>query len=256
MTLAIASDKWQATSDKRQVTSDKQQATSNKQQATSNKQQAEDTTRAKDELYRDNTISWFFEEENSLIIFIIYKYHSSTNQEPTKYIQQTTLSKKQHCNGIWTHSRRNSREAKAWRCSCPKMNPRTKHIATKYHHFRCAVKQGFLKITRVDTSEQLADILTKAVPLPILRTLRPGIIGWLSMFKRKHQPKRKAEEFTWACFLAEIGWNELVLRFVWAAPSYQTIYYRAFFLEFLKACNFCNSSPWRRKGKERVHFAP
>ena len=29
-----------------------------------------------------------------------------------------------------------------------------------------------------------------------------------------------------------------------------------FFLEFLKACNFFNSSPWRRKGKERVHFAP
>ena len=89
--------------------------------------------------------------------------------------------------------------------NAPKMNPRTKHIATKYHHFRYAVKQGFLKITRIDTSQQLADILMKAVPLPILRTLRPGIMGWLSMFKRKHQPKRKAEEFNRACFLAQIG---------------------------------------------------
>ena len=29
-----------------------------------------------------------------------------------------------------------------------------------------------------------------------------------------------------------------------------------FFLEFLKATDFFNSSPWRRKGKERVHSAP
>ena len=75
-------------------------------------------------------------------------------------------------------------------------------IFLQHHHFRYTVKQGFLKITRIDTSEQLADILTKAVPLPILRTLRPGIMGWLSMFKRNHQQKRKAEEFNRACFLA------------------------------------------------------
>ena len=78
----------------------------------------------------------------------------------------------------------------------PKMNPRTKHIATKYHNFRYAVKRGLLKITRVDTSEQLADILTKAVPLPVLSHLRPGIMGWLSMFKRKHQPKKKHRNLT------------------------------------------------------------
>ena len=86
----------------------------------------------------------------------------------------------------------------------PKMSPRTKHIATKYHHFRYAVKRGFLKITRVDTSDQLADILTKAVPLPVLEHLRPGIMGWLSMFRIVNQPTEKHVEFRTACFMALI----------------------------------------------------
>ncbi len=42
----------------------------------------------------------------------------------------------------------------------PKMNARTKHIALKYHHFRSAVKQKILRITRVETKDQQADILT------------------------------------------------------------------------------------------------
>ncbi|GFH59556.1 hypothetical protein CTEN210_16032 [Chaetoceros tenuissimus] len=44
----------------------------------------------------------------------------------------------------------------------PKMTPRTKHIAIKYHNFGEAVKSGVLKIERVDTKEQLTDIFMKA----------------------------------------------------------------------------------------------
>ena len=40
--------------------------------------------------------------------------------------------------------------------------PGTKHIAVRYHHFREAVRKGHLKVTRVVTTEQLADIFTKA----------------------------------------------------------------------------------------------
>jgi hypothetical protein len=62
----------------------------------------------------------------------------------------------------------------------PKMNSRTKHIAIKYHHFRQAVKDGYLIITRVGTEDQFADIFTKPVPKPILQHLRKGIMGWFS----------------------------------------------------------------------------
>jgi hypothetical protein len=67
------------------------------------------------------------------------------------------------------------------------MNPRTKHIAVKYHHFREAVSQGYLNITRVATDRQLADILTKPVPLTTLEPLRKEIMGWLSMFRESAQ---------------------------------------------------------------------
>eukprot|EP00957_Ditylum_brightwellii_P202288 15329487-Ditylum_brightwellii.AAC.1 len=44
---------------------------------------------------------------------------------------------------------------------CPKMRPRTKHIAIKYHHFRSKVKDDSTKIKRVDIHKQQADLLTK-----------------------------------------------------------------------------------------------
>ena len=45
----------------------------------------------------------------------------------------------------------------------PRNRPRTKHIATKYHHFREHVRSGILFVKRVETMEQLADIFTKAL---------------------------------------------------------------------------------------------
>ena len=45
----------------------------------------------------------------------------------------------------------------------PKMRPRTKHINVSYHFFRNEVEAGRLLILPVDTKDQRADILTKAV---------------------------------------------------------------------------------------------
>ena len=45
----------------------------------------------------------------------------------------------------------------------PKLRPRTKHINIVYHHFREAVRSGEVKIFPVDTLDQIADILTKAL---------------------------------------------------------------------------------------------
>jgi hypothetical protein len=46
----------------------------------------------------------------------------------------------------------------------PKMCPRTKHIAIKYHHFRSKVHSSEVDIKRVDTKNQIADIFTKGLP--------------------------------------------------------------------------------------------
>ena len=60
----------------------------------------------------------------------------------------------------------------------PKIRPRTKHIALKYHHFREHVRKGLIEINPIDTLEQVADIFTKALPFPIFNYLRKNIMGW------------------------------------------------------------------------------
>ncbi len=45
----------------------------------------------------------------------------------------------------------------------PKLCPRTKHINVCYHHFCEHVRKGLIKIVPVGTSDQIADVLTKAL---------------------------------------------------------------------------------------------
>ena len=66
----------------------------------------------------------------------------------------------------------------------PKNRPRTKHIAVKYHHFRQAVREGIIKVKRVSTTEQKADIMTKPLPLGTLEYLRKYIMGWSAIIHR------------------------------------------------------------------------
>ena len=60
----------------------------------------------------------------------------------------------------------------------PKIRPRTKHIALKYHHFREHFWKGMIEINPIDTLEQVADIFTKAFPFPIFNYLREKMMGW------------------------------------------------------------------------------
>ena len=60
----------------------------------------------------------------------------------------------------------------------PKMRPRTKHIALKYHHFREHVKNGLIRINPVDTKEQVADIFTKPLARDAFQFLRSKLCGW------------------------------------------------------------------------------
>ena len=61
---------------------------------------------------------------------------------------------------------------------CPRMRPRTKHIAIKYHHFREHVTSGNIKVESIDTSVQIADIFTKPLTRTKFETLRKLLLGW------------------------------------------------------------------------------
>jgi hypothetical protein len=60
----------------------------------------------------------------------------------------------------------------------PKMRPRTKHINTKYHHFRSKVMDGTLRIEHMPTQDKVTAISTKCVNADILVKLRKVISGW------------------------------------------------------------------------------
>jgi hypothetical protein len=60
----------------------------------------------------------------------------------------------------------------------PKMRPRTKHIALKYHHFREHVNKGTIRINLIGIKDQIADIFTKALDKPSFIHLRKLLSGW------------------------------------------------------------------------------
>jgi hypothetical protein len=56
--------------------------------------------------------------------------------------------------------------------------PRTKHLAIKWHHFKDQVRNGNLKVSKIDTKLNWADIFTKAVDKKTFETLRLLMMGW------------------------------------------------------------------------------
>jgi hypothetical protein len=62
--------------------------------------------------------------------------------------------------------------------SCPRMTPRSKHIAVKYHFFRDQVTKGNIQIHKIDTKEQKADIFTKGLVRAIFEVIRHLVMGW------------------------------------------------------------------------------
>ena len=65
----------------------------------------------------------------------------------------------------------------------PKLTPWAKHIAVKYHFFRLHIsdKEGDnkrVKIQRIDTKEQIADIFTKGLSTETFAYVRRLLLGW------------------------------------------------------------------------------
>ena len=59
----------------------------------------------------------------------------------------------------------------------PRMRPRTKHIALKYHHFREHVRQKLISIHYIDTKFQVADIFTKPLGTDQFNNLKSYLMG-------------------------------------------------------------------------------
>lgn len=63
--------------------------------------------------------------------------------------------------------------------NAPRLTPRSKHYATKYHFFRDHCKpKGCLHIAPIDTKEQIADILTKPLAKCDFERIREKLSGW------------------------------------------------------------------------------
>jgi hypothetical protein len=62
--------------------------------------------------------------------------------------------------------------------TAPKMHPRTRYIAIKYHHFRSHVTRKTIHIKWVETTKQVADQFTKARPRDAFYCLRKAFMGW------------------------------------------------------------------------------
>ena len=62
--------------------------------------------------------------------------------------------------------------------STPKMSPRTKHVAIKYHFFKLHIDGDEISIKKIDTTVQKADMFTKGLSAETLRNLRRLLMGW------------------------------------------------------------------------------
>ena len=59
----------------------------------------------------------------------------------------------------------------------------SKHIAIKYHYIKQTVRQGTVDVRRVPTTDNRADLLTKAVKPPVFRRLVGRMKGFHNLAK-------------------------------------------------------------------------
>jgi hypothetical protein len=60
----------------------------------------------------------------------------------------------------------------------PKMTPRSKHIAVKYHWFHSKLVKDEIHMRHIDSKDQLGDILTKPLTKENFERARKMFLGW------------------------------------------------------------------------------
>jgi hypothetical protein len=58
------------------------------------------------------------------------------------------------------------------------LTSRNKYLAVKLHHFWSHMKPGIIEVVKVDTAQQVADLLTKGLPREVFEKLQLLIMGW------------------------------------------------------------------------------
>ena len=64
--------------------------------------------------------------------------------------------------------------------SKPGVNGKTKHIALRYHFIRQLIAEGIIDVVKVDTADNVADVLTKAVDRGTFERLVPYLVRAMS----------------------------------------------------------------------------
>ena len=63
--------------------------------------------------------------------------------------------------------------------TAPKLTPRTKHIAIKYHFFKDHIGEDKgIRIVKIESAYQKADIFTKGLPPEDFERIRGLLMGW------------------------------------------------------------------------------
>jgi len=60
----------------------------------------------------------------------------------------------------------------------PRMTPRSKHYAVKYHWFRSCLKPENIQVLKIESKQQLADIFTKGLAKSPFEYIRELLMGW------------------------------------------------------------------------------
>ena len=62
--------------------------------------------------------------------------------------------------------------------STPRMTPRSKHIAVKYHFFKEHVQMGWIQLVKVESANQIANCLTKGLEKTMFEHAQKMLCGW------------------------------------------------------------------------------
>jgi hypothetical protein len=89
-----------------------------------------------------------------------------------------------------TQLREDSRSAIKWSSDSSSWS-KTRHIAVQYHKLREWIGQDLMRVEHCPTSAQLADCLTKALPVHQHQQLKMHVLGELYKFYPEHNPNAK-----------------------------------------------------------------